>query len=173
MGQESSEWRSLLRNMWDPFILLPPGRSKYCSVITSSKSPSRCHRDKALCSGYLLLELAVTRASTKNMCLLWGLFLKDLFLTFRGVAAWSYLHLPLRNCFSNSLCFFCPQKLTQRLEFSINNQKAMSFCFTKYLATLPMGKLGQWSLLSYNTWGSPSPLRSLFCSSHLLVAQWQ
>lgn len=52
VGQESLEWRSLLKNKWHHFILLPPGRSKYWSVITSHKSPSRCHRTKVLCSGY-------------------------------------------------------------------------------------------------------------------------
>lgn len=54
VGQER---RSLLKNKWHHFILLPPGRSKYCSVITSWKSPSRCHRDKVLCSGYTCLLL--------------------------------------------------------------------------------------------------------------------
>lgn len=110
MGQESSEWRSLLRNMWDPFILLPPGRSKYRSVITSSKSPSRCHRDKALCSGYtyLLPALAAPGESTNNVCSLRGSFLKVLFLVFKGVAAWSHLHLPLHNRFSRPFMLFVP-----------------------------------------------------------------
>lgn len=67
VGQESLQWRSLLRNKWHHFILLPPGRSKYCSVTTSCKPPSRCHRDKVLCSGYtclLLVLLSLERAQT-------------------------------------------------------------------------------------------------------------
>lgn len=101
VDQESLGWRNLLKNEWHHFILLPPGRSKCCTVIKSHKSPRRCHRDKVLCSGYTclsLLLLSLERA--QRVCSLQGLFLKDLLQVFRRVAAWSHFHLPLPNCFS-------------------------------------------------------------------------
>lgn len=103
VGPESLEWRSLLRYRWDPFIVLPPGRSKYCSAITCRKSPSRCHGDKTRCSGYtvLLLALAVTTASTNNVCSLLasGIVLERPFPGFQRTGSVVSPPLPLPSCF--------------------------------------------------------------------------
>lgn len=66
------------------------------SAITTSRSPSRCHRGTARCWGYTY-PIASTGTSTNDVCWLQGLLSEDLPLISKRVVAWSHLYLPLSS----------------------------------------------------------------------------